>query len=309
MKLSEKISDAAGKMSPRKLILICAVLALLIFILLYSFLSAMVGNKEEEQPKPQGKAVIEAATDIPAHTMITEEMVRATLVPDSLVPAGAVTDKKLVVGKPAGVTILSGDVITSRKLDASGAAGFRGLIPKGMRAVSFAVNDITGVAGFAKPGDKVDILLIGSQSDQDRVTSKMLLKDVLLLAINKTSMNPPTPKNEEKKDGKTDEAKKAAAQQMNGGTPSVATVALSPYDAAKLTASLQVGQIQLLLRPADQKSDTDSVAYYVIPLPKATPTYNAPPPQQGPQPAISISNAPVGNGIEIIRGTSVSRGN
>ena len=306
MKLSEKISDAAGKMSPRKLILICAFLALMIFIILYSFLSAMVGEKKEEAPKPEGKAVIEAAADIPAHTVITEEMVRATLVPDSLVPQGAVTDKKLVIGKPAGVTILAGDVITSRKLDASGAAGFKGLIPKGMRAISFAVNDITGVAGFAKPGDKVDILLIGSQAEQDRITSKLLLKDVLLLAINKTSMAPQAPKNEEKKDG--EEAKKAPSQPVNTGTPSVATVALTPYDAAKLTASLQIGQLQLMLRPADQKGETDSVAYYVIPLPKAqAPSYSAPP--QGQAPAVSVYSTPGNTGIEVIRGTSVSRGN
>ncbi len=292
-------------MSPRKLILICAFLALMIFILLYSFLSALVGEKKEEAPKPEGKAVIEAASDIPAHTVITEDMLHATLVPDSLVPQGALTDKKLVVGKPAGVTILAGDIITARKLDASGAAGFKGLIPKGMRAVSFSVNDITGVAGFAKPGDKVDILLIGSTSNEDRVTSKMLLKDVLLLAINKTSMAPQAPKNEEKKDG--EDAKKINSQPVNTGTPSVATVALSPYDAAKLTASMQIGQLQLLLRPADQKGDTDSVAYYVIPMPKATPTYGAPPPQGAP--AVSVYSTPANTGIEVIRGTSVSRGN
>lgn len=294
-------------MSPRKLILICAFLALMIFIILYSFLSAMVGEKKEEAPKAEGKAVIEAASDIPAHTVITEEMIHATLVPDSLVPAGAVTDKKLVVGKPAGVTILAGDVITSRKLDASGAAGFKGLIPKGMRAISFGVNDITGVAGFAKPGDKVDILLIGNQTEQDRITSKLLLKDVLLLAINKTSMTPQAPKNEEKKNG--EDGNKISNQPVNTGTPSVATVALSPYDAAKLTASLQIGQLQLMLRPADQKGETDSVAYYVIPLPKAqAPSYSAPP-QQGSAPAVSVYSTPGNTGIEVIRGTSVSRGN
>lgn len=161
------------------------------------------------------------------------------------------------------------------------------------------------MAGFAKPGDKVDILLIGSTSNEDRVTSKMLLKDVLLLAINKTSMAPQAPKNEEKKDG--EDAKKINSQPVNTGTPSVATVALSPYDAAKLTASMQIGQLQLLLRPADQKGDTDSVAYYVIPMPKATPTYSAPPPQGAP--AVSVYSTPANTGIEVIRGTSVSRGN
>ena len=99
------------------------------------------------------------------------------------------------------------------------------------------------------------------------------------------------------------------------GTPAVATVALSPYDAAKLTASLQVGQVQLMLRPADGAAETDSVAYYVIPLPKpepqheAAPSYAPYPPQGAPQPQVSISaGQTVGQGIEVIRGTSVTRG-
>ena len=101
------------------------------------------------------------------------------------------------------------------------------------------------------------------------------------------------------------------------GTPAVATVALSPYDAAKLTASLQVGQVQLMLRPADGAAETESVAYYVIPLPKpdpqpsAAPSYAPYPPQGAPQPQVEISGGQTGtagSGIEVIRGTSVTRG-
>lgn len=95
------------------------------------------------------------------------------------------------------------------------------------------------------------------------------------------------------------------------------TVALTPYDAAKLIASTQIGQLQMLLRPTNDEGD-HYVGYYVIPLPKAEaphpqpapqPVYAAP--QTAPTPAVSISSggAPSGfSGIEVIRGTSVSRG-
>ena len=322
MKLADKLAKTAGKMSPRKLILLCAFFALMIFIILYSTLSSFEDKKEEKTPEVAGVAVIEAATDISPRTVITDDMLKASVVPESLLPPGALTDKKLIVGHKAGVTILAGDVVTRRKLDVSAAAGFQGLIPEGMRALSFGINDISGVSGFAKPGDHVDILLISSQDGKNRVTSKMLLRDVLLLAINKSSMGQGyvAPKKDDK-DGKDESNgnKMPTAPRRTDtssmGTPAVATVALSPYDAAKLTASLQVGQVQLMLRPADGAAETESVAYYVIPLPKpdppATPSYAPYPPQGAPQPQVEISGGQTGtagNGIEVIRGTSVTRG-
>ena len=324
MKLADKLAKTAGKMSPRKLILLCAFFALMIFIILYSTLSSFEDKKEEKTPEVAGVAVIEAATDISPRTVITDDMLKASVVPESLLPPGALTDKKLIVGHKAGVTILAGDVITRRKLDVSAAAGFQGLIPDGMRALSFGINDISGVSGFAKPGDHVDILLISSQDGKNRVTSKMLLRDVLLLAINKSSMGQGyVAQKKDDKDGKDESNgnKMPTAPRRTDtssmGTPAVATVALSPYDAAKLTASLQVGQVQLMLRPADGAAETESVAYYVIPLPKpdpqptAAPSYAPYPPQGAPQPQVEISGGQTGtagSGIEVIRGTSVTRG-
>lgn len=143
----------------------------------------------------------------------------------------------------------------------------------------------------------------------------MVLRDVLLLAVNKTAMNSP------------------AAQANASGTPAVVTVALTPYDAAKLLASAQLGQLQLMLRPFGA-SDVDSGAYYVIPLPQAqanlqaqsagdaqAAAYAAPaytPSSTGSAPATpAYSNSPVVStpsaasgsfGVEVIRGTTSSRG-
>ena len=225
-----------------------------------------------------------------------------------------------MVGKKAGTAILAGDVITARKLSQK-AGGFVGLIPEGMRAVSFSVNDVTGVSGFAKPGDKVDILLVTSREGMDRITSKILLKDVLILAVNKSSGQPQPQPQKTDKDGKNlpdgSAPKQTSSSTSSIGTPSVVTVALTPYDAAKLIASTQIGQLQMLLRPTNDDGD-HYVGYYVIPLPKAEapkPVQQAAPqPMYAPQaqaPAVSISSggAPSGfSGIEVIRGTNVSRG-
>lgn len=325
MKLFQKIAAAAEKMSPRKILLLCTLLAVIVFIVIYSALSSLLGGKEEKKEEVAVNdlvPVIEASVDIKPRTIITDDMIKATVVPQNLVPQGALTDKSAVVGKPASVAIMAGDMITTRKLNQSGATGFNGLIPKGMRAISFSVNDVTGVAGFAKPGDKVDILLISDKDGENRIASRAILKDVLILAVNKTSMAP-QPARQVKKDenGKPipDTAPKPSGDASSAGTPAVVTVALTPYEAAKLAASQQVGQLQLLLRPYEATmAESDSVSYYVIPMPKAqTPAPSAPaytpapqPSAQAPAPAVSISSGNSGgvSGVEVIRGTNVSRG-
>lgn len=320
MKLSDKISGAIERMSPRKLLLLCGLAAILVFIMIYFILSAVFSDKKAPAAAPAAMvSVIEASRDIEPQTVITEDMVKAVDVSSNLVPSGALTDKNAVVGKKAGTTILSGDVITARKLSQK-AGGFVGLIPEGMRAVSFSVNDVTGVSGFAKPGDKVDILLVTSREGIDRITSKILLKDVLILAVNKSSGQPqPQPQNTDK-DGRgtpNSSTTRTSTSSASIGTPSVVTVALTPYDAAKLIASTQIGQLQMLLRPTNDEGD-HYVGYYVIPLPKAEapqpqpapqPVYAAPQPASAPAVSISSGGAPSGfSGIEVIRGTSVSRG-
>lgn len=324
MKLSDKISGAIERMSPKKLLLLCGLAAILVFLIIYFILSAAFSDKKESKPAPAAMVpVIEASRDIEPQTVITEDMVKAVEVSSNMVPSGALTDKMAVVGKKAGTSIMEGDVITTRKLSQK-AGGFVGLIPDGMRAVSFSVNDVTGVSGFAKPGDKVDILLVTSREGMDRITSKILLKDVLILAVNKSSGTPqpqPQPQNTDK-DGKgmpSGSAPRTNTSSASMGTPSVVTVALTPYDAAKLIASTQIGQLQMLLRPSNDDGD-HYVGYYVIPLPKAEapkaapqtapqPVYAAPQPASAPAVSISSGGASGGlSGIEVIRGTNVSRG-
>lgn len=323
MKLSDKISGAIERMSPKKLLALCGLAAILVFLIIYFILSSVFSDKKESKPAPAAMfPVIEASQDIEPQTVITEDMVKAVEVSSNLVPSGALTDKMAVVGKKAGTSIMEGDVITTRKLSQK-AGGFVGLIPEGMRAVSFSVNDVTGVSGFAKPGDKVDILLVTSREGVDWITSKILLKDVLILAVNKSSGTPQPQPQKTDKDGKGlldgSAPRQSSSNTSSIGTPSVVTVALTPYDAAKLIASTQIGQLQMLLRPSNDEGD-HYVGYYVIPLPKAEqpqpapqaapqPVYAAPQPASAP--AVSISSGgPSGglSGIEVIRGTNVSRG-
>jgi pilus assembly protein CpaB len=65
-----------------------------------------------------------------------------------------------------------------------GGAGLAALIPKGMRAVAIRVNEIVGVAGFATPGMRVDVLVSGSPPGAAALgaVTKTLLQNVQVLS-------------------------------------------------------------------------------------------------------------------------------
>ena len=75
-------------MSPRKLLLLCGLAAILVFMIIYFILSSVFSDKKE--PQPQAAAVvpvIEASRDIEPQTVITEDMVKAVDVSSNLVPS------------------------------------------------------------------------------------------------------------------------------------------------------------------------------------------------------------------------------
>jgi pilus assembly protein CpaB len=110
-------------------------------------------------------------------------------------------------------------------------AGLPAAIPEGMRAVSVAVNDVVGVAGFVIPGTMVDVLttgrLPGNGQGNDNNITRTILENVRVLAAGQ--------KIEQDRDGKPEKVP-------------VVTLLVSPDDAAKLTMASTEGRIQLALR-------------------------------------------------------------
>jgi len=332
--LSKKVKTASGKISYKQGIFLAFVFACLAA-------AAIIWTGGEEKPKPEEAKkttvpVIVAKQDIPAHTLIRESMLKTTEVDPSMKPAGSVENVKDVVGKPSNVTILSGDVITKSKvLIDPKMAGFVGMIPNDCRAVSVPITDITGVGGFAKPGDHVDVMVINGKGDNN-ITGELLFQDVLLLAMNKNGTqinNNPAPA-EEKKEGdkggegekKDDKDKKKEGNQQSGSggnapkeAMSIATLALSPEEALELAVQSREGTVYLSLRPirpvetfaldtkyfkAGSKAQPAPAA-----APAPAPAAQAPAPYYPPArpnvaaPAAPAAPAKVGNDVVVFRGT------
>ena len=250
-------------------------------------------------------------------------MVELREVPTSMVADDTVKDIGDIVDKPAKVEIFKDDIISNRKvLTDIKMVGFTGEIPPECRAISIGITDITGVAGFAKAGDYVDIMLIAK--GDDKMTGRIILQDVLLLAVNKISADRSgiakgDGKNTgDKGDKKQDGVNETIAAQEAMTELATATVAVLPEDALKLITEAQEGTLYLALRPykprAKFTTETKHIYYSSTKSYKAA-TGTAAPPQSQSQPApvsqsvapsAPANPAPAGR-VEVIRANSSTR--
>lgn len=78
-------------------------------------------------------------------------------------PPGTIVNKKDAVGRGVISDLYQGEAIMESRLAAPGSGGgLAATIHPGMRACAVKVNDVVGVAGFATPGMRVDVLVSGN---------------------------------------------------------------------------------------------------------------------------------------------------
>lgn len=293
MKPVERIREFLDKITYRQWVVAAGVVSILLGLMVYF---AMSGDDEKAAEKPQTNLVqvVAAKQDIPERTVVKEDMLKVVEVPSELVPEGAFRDVADAVDHPTSTAIQQGDIMTSRKVYVDiRMAGFTGIIPPDCRAVTIPINDVTGVSGFAHPGDYVDIMVI-TGTKENGVNGRIILQDVLLLGINRTADLPNTPTGDSsKKDGdKKDDASAQNVGSVNtkasSDTMATATVALKPADALKLAAASQEGTLYLVLRPFKPRDmytfDTD---YAGVPQGNGQQTAAPSAPQSAPAPAPS----------------------
>jgi pilus assembly protein CpaB len=203
----------------------------------YSYLQRELSSVKAVQPQ----RIVVATTDIAVGSTITEAQVKVAAWPKDSIPPGSSQQPVTVVGRIAIRPITGGDAITEQKLKphsgASGAGFLTYVVPPGHRAVTVAVNEVAGVAGFLTPRDRVDIIVTTQLPNGNRDSvSKIILENVPILATGQVT---------DQKDGKP------------AVVPTV-TLDLLPSDAEKLVVSASKGPLQLLLRNIADSGHVDS---------------------------------------------------
>ena len=90
----------------------------------------------------------------------------------------------------ARTSLQRGEPIMEGKLAPPGTkGGLSAVVTEGKRAMTVRVNDVVGVAGFALPGNYVDIMVntqeegANSNANKDQTISKIVLERILVLAV------------------------------------------------------------------------------------------------------------------------------
>ncbi|MDP9875903.1 pilus assembly protein CpaB [Variovorax boronicumulans] len=175
--------------------------------------------------------VVVAAVDIDLGSRVNAQMLSTVDWPSGSVPNGSFSDIKALNDRVVKVGVLRGEALMEGKLAPVGTqGGLSAVIASGKRAMTVRVNDVVGVAGFALPGNYVDVM-VNAQQDKGRgedalQISKTVLEKVLVLAV----------------------AQEANRDDTKPKVVSAVTLELSLEDSEKLDLARSVGTLSLVLR-------------------------------------------------------------
>lgn len=141
----------------KRVVVFALILGLITMGLLYYYIENM--NKVEEV-KVELSNVVVAASSIPAHVKITNEMVIIKSLPTEAVHPDAARSLEEIVGFTSKSDIYNEEQILKSKVATETAqASLSYRIPENMRAITIPMNEISGVGGYIVKGDKVDIIV------------------------------------------------------------------------------------------------------------------------------------------------------
>lgn len=278
-----------GNNNTRRNVLIAAILlGLFTSLLVLKYLSDVKAKEVAVQ-----RFVVVTTRDIPARTILEPGMLRVRPARAGASTNGYLTMSEEAIGK---VTLVSLPAETPIKaVDVASKSRSLGLaydIPEYMRAVTVAVDPVIGVAGFLKPGDKVDVLATFRGQDQQAVT-KTVIQDVKLLAYGPNL-------EQDRVSGKGGEKPSSPGSAYNKTT---ATLLVTPAEAEKLVLAESEGKLRLALRAAgdmvyvNTKGATRTAVTGLKPKSNsAAPTVNHPAPAPRPLPVSQWRDSSFFNG-------------
>jgi pilus assembly protein CpaB len=243
-------------------ILLLAVAAMLTILTVWSVRSYLDGQRADleararqlqQKPVAQGTMVLVAKIDLPTGSFIKPENLRWQPWPDD----GAAnyvkqSSRRLeeFTGSVVRARIAAGEPVTDGRVVKPDDRGFMAaVLTPGMRAISVAVNQTSGISGFVLPGDRIDLVLThaiksengnnGGGEKQDRHASETILSDLRVLAIGQ--------KIQEAKNGETIVA-------------NTATLEVTPKQVEMIAVAVELGKLSLSLRSLG-KQDGEETEY------------------------------------------------
>jgi pilus assembly protein CpaB len=197
-----------------------------------------------KQTSSSAGSVVVARLDVDLGTRLSPEMLKTIPWPSGNVPSGAISNPGELEGRVLKVSVQRDEPLLESKLAPIGTkGGLSAVVAEGKRAITVRVNDVIGVAGFALPGNYVDILVNttddtrGGKSDKDQTISKTVLERILVLAV----------------------AQEATRDETKPRVVNAVTLEVTPEQAEKIDLARSVGSLSLVLRNQVDSAPTETI--------------------------------------------------
>ncbi len=174
--------------------------------------------------------ILVAARDIAPGEVLADTDLKVGRVEAATVPTGAFNTPAQLVKKVTKIAILSNQPILPNLLAEDGAGyGAGAVLPKGYRAITMAIDDVSGVAGFIQPTCRVDV--VATISINGKSISKTVLEGIQVFAVGGRT-GPPAPPQPGQ-----------PAEQIR-----TLTLLATPEQAEKIDLAINNGRVRLVLR-------------------------------------------------------------
>lgn len=208
---------------------------------------------------PTTVEILVAKSNLPAMSMVVEELLEVREVAIRDMPEGAITDPVQILGRVLKSGLVAGQpLLTSAVLREEGGAQLASSLPPGMRAVSVEINGSSAMRGLLFPGCSVDVIVsyksTSARTRSASPVSQTLLQNVRVLAVeDKTVFT--------SEDEPDEEEKSSSFSRRPVGRGLMVTLMVDPQQARELQSARDIGELSLSLRnPLDGSLTADPTA-------------------------------------------------
>ena len=206
---------------------------MLIIATFAAVMAVVMASKWLTQRATNVNKIAVVAREVNLGQKLNPEMLKLVDWPANSIPPDSFKDLAELNGRVTKVSLQVGEPIMGSKLAPIGTqGGLSAVIAEGKRAITVRVNDVVGVAGFALPGNFVDII-VNTQKDvgnndnrQSQDISKIVLEHILVLAV----------------------AQEVGRDETKPKVVNAVTLEVTPQQAEMIDLARSVGELSLVLR-------------------------------------------------------------
>ena len=171
-------------------LVVAALLGLAAVFLTRAYLGRQQAAEDKADVNAGPPTVVVASQPIGRGVALTPSVLKVAHFPREYVPVGSfrTVQEATAGGVRRALRPISANepILPDRVTGAGGRANLSATMTPGMRAVTFRSNEVSGVAGFVLPGDRVDILLtrsVDGGGDKETTVTQVIANNIKILGV------------------------------------------------------------------------------------------------------------------------------